>query len=77
MSKPTIKQKLAAVRMLHDFLVVRQIVSSNPAHSVHGPTIAGYEAIHMIRKGQASCRPTGAKVGLLHRFILGLFETRS
>jgi transposase, IS6 family len=33
-------------------------------------TIAGYEAIHMIRKGQAY---GDAKVGLLHRFILGLF----
>src|ERR1700748_2469101 len=33
-------------------------------------TTAGYEAIHMIRKGQACC---SAKVGLLHRFILGLF----
>jgi hypothetical protein len=31
-------------------------------------TIAGYEAIHMIRKGQACCG-----VGLLHHFILGLF----
>ena len=31
-------------------------------------TIAGYEAIHMIRKGQACC-----SVGLLHHFILGLF----
>jgi transposase, IS6 family len=31
-------------------------------------TIVGYEAIHMIRKGQACC-----SVGLLHHFILGLF----
>jgi hypothetical protein len=31
-------------------------------------TIAGYEAIHVIRKGQACCT-----VGLLNRFILGLF----
>src|SRR5438552_3277009 len=30
-SKPTVKQKLAAVRMLCDFLVVRQITPSNPA----------------------------------------------
>jgi hypothetical protein len=30
--------------------------------------IAGYEAMHMIRKGQACC-----SVGLLHHFILGLF----
>jgi len=36
-------------------------------------TIAGYEAIHMIRKGQACCNGAGAEVGLLHRFILGLF----
>src|SRR5271154_2389275 len=36
-SKPTIKLKLAAVRMLYDFLVVRQITRSNPAHSVRGP----------------------------------------
>ena len=37
-------------------------------------TIAGYEAIHMIRKGQARW---GAKAGLLHRFILGLFAATS
>jgi hypothetical protein len=36
-------------------------------------TIAGYEAIHMIRKGQAGCSAAGAEVGLLHHFILGLF----
>jgi transposase, IS6 family len=36
-------------------------------------TIAGYEAIHMIRKGQAYGSVAGKKVGLLHRFILGLF----
>jgi hypothetical protein len=35
-------------------------------------TIAGYEAIHMIRKGQAYGSAAGAKVGLVHRFILGL-----
>jgi transposase, IS6 family len=36
-------------------------------------TIAGYEAIHMIRKGQAYGSAAGANVGLLHPFILGLF----
>ena len=30
-SKPTVRLKLAAVRMLYDFLVVRQITPSNPA----------------------------------------------
>jgi site-specific recombinase XerD len=36
-SKPTIKQKLAALRMLYDFLVVRQLVPVNPTASVRGP----------------------------------------
>ena len=44
-SKPTIKQKLAAVRMLYDFLVVRQITLSNPAHSVRGPK-------YVVKKGK-------------------------
>jgi hypothetical protein len=30
-------------------------------------------AIHMIRKGQACCSAAGVKVGLLHRFIVGMF----
>jgi transposase, IS6 family len=37
-------------------------------------TIAGYEAIHMICKGQASGSVPAARAGLLHRFILGLFS---
>jgi hypothetical protein len=32
-----------------------------------------YEAIQMIRKGQAYRSAAGAKIGLLHRFILDLF----
>jgi site-specific recombinase XerD len=43
-SKPSIKQKLAAVRMLYDLLVVRQITRSNPAHSVRVPK-------YVVKKG--------------------------
>jgi hypothetical protein len=42
-AKPTVKLKLAAVRMLYDFLVVRQITRSNPAHSVRGPKVCRQE----------------------------------
>jgi integrase len=42
---PTIKQKLAAVRMLYDFLVVRQITPSNSTHSVRGPR-------YVVKKGK-------------------------
>jgi site-specific recombinase XerD len=35
--KPTVKQHLAAIRMLFDWRVTGQIVATNPAHSVRGP----------------------------------------
>jgi transposase, IS6 family len=55
--------------------IKRRIRASQHFRSFWGAwrTIAGYEAIHMIRKGQACCSAAGAEVGLLHRFILGLF----
>jgi site-specific recombinase XerD len=45
LSKPTVKQHLAAIRMLFDWLVIGQIVPMNPASSVRGPK-------HIIRKGK-------------------------
>jgi integrase/recombinase XerD len=36
-SAPTVKQHLAAVRMLFDYLVVGQVLPTNPAASVRGP----------------------------------------
>ncbi len=36
-AKPTIKQHLAAILMLFDWLVVGQIIEINPAHAVRGP----------------------------------------
>src|SRR5271163_5006095 len=55
--------------------IKRRVRASQHFRSFWGAwrTIAGYEAIHMIRKGQASRSAAGAKIGLLHRFILGLF----
>jgi site-specific recombinase XerD len=37
LSKPTVKQHLAALRMLFDWLVVGHIIETNPAHAVRGP----------------------------------------
>ena len=55
--------------------IKRRVRASQHFRSFWGAwrTIAGYEAIHMIRKGQACCSAAGAEVGLRHRFILGLF----
>jgi IS6 family transposase len=59
--------------------IKRRVRASQHFRSFWGAwrTIAGYEAIHMIRKGQASWSSADAKIGLLHRFILGLFAATS
>jgi site-specific recombinase XerD len=36
-SRPTVKQRLAGLRMLFDWMVVGQVISVNPAHAVRGP----------------------------------------
>ena len=56
--------------------IKRRIRASQHFRSFWGAwrTIAGYEAIHMIRKGQAYGSAPAARDGLLHCFILGLFS---
>jgi integrase/recombinase XerD len=46
-AKPTVKQHLAAIRMLFDWLVTGQVIPLNPAHSVRGPR-------HSVKKGKTS-----------------------
>ena len=59
--------------------IKRRVRASQHFRSFWGAwrTIAGYEAMHMIRKGQACWSMAGAKIGLLHRFILDLFAATS
>src|SRR6058998_2777778 len=44
-SAPTVKQHLAAIKMLFDWLVIGHIVDVNPASSVRGPK-------HVVRRGK-------------------------
>ena len=44
-SAPTVKQHLAALRMLFDWLVTGQVIEVNPAHTVRGPK-------HVVKKGK-------------------------
>jgi integrase len=44
-SRPTVKQQLATIRMLFDWLVTGQVMATNPAHSVRGPR-------HVVSKGK-------------------------
>jgi integrase len=43
--RPTVKQHLAAIRMLFDCLVVGQVLAINPAHEVRGPK-------HVVKRGK-------------------------
>lgn len=45
LAAPSVKQHLAALRVLFDWLVVGQVVPANPASSVRGPR-------HSVRKGK-------------------------
>ncbi len=45
LADPSVKQHLAAVRMLFDWLVTGQVVPTNPAASVKGPK-------HIVKKGK-------------------------
>ena len=44
-ARPTVKQHLAAIRMLFDWLVVGQALATNPAHAVRGPK-------HVVKRGK-------------------------
>jgi site-specific recombinase XerD len=76
-SAPSVKQHLAAIRMLFDWLVVGQIVPINPASVVRGPS-------HVVKRGKTpilspeeahelfSSIPTDTLVGLRDRALIGV-----
>jgi site-specific recombinase XerC len=76
-SKPTVKQHLAAVRMLFDWLVTGQVIRTNPAHAVRGPK-------HVVKRGKTPVLvtdqarellegiDTSSVVGLRDRALIGV-----
>ena len=44
-AKPSVKQQLATIRMLFDWLVTGQVIPVNPAHAVRGPK-------HVVKTGK-------------------------
>ncbi len=76
-SAPTVKQQLAAVRHLFDWLVTGQVVPVNPAASVRGPA-------HSVRRGKTpvldpkearallDAIDVGTPAGLRDRALIGL-----
>jgi integrase/recombinase XerC len=66
-SVPTVKQRLAGVRHLFDWLVTGQIIPTNPAASVRGPA-------HSVRRGQTPVLAIDVTTpaGLRDRALIGL-----
>jgi site-specific recombinase XerD len=74
---PSVKQRLAALRMLFDWLVIGQVMPANPASSVRGPR-------HSVKKGKTPVLSaeeartlldsidTNTTIGLRDRALIGL-----
>lgn len=83
LAAPTVKQQLAAVRMLFDWLVVGQIVPTNPAAHVRGPShVVSTGKTAMPTRDEAKALlagiPTESLIGLRDRALVGtLFYTFS
>jgi site-specific recombinase XerD len=76
-SAPTVKQHLAAVRMLFDWLVVGQVVPHNPPAAVRGPKHSmGAGKTHMPDRDEAKALlaaiDTGTLIGLRDRALIGM-----
>jgi len=56
---PSVKQHLAAIRMLFDYLVIGQVVPVNPAAAVRGPK-------HVVKRGKTPVLAWGQRI-LTHR----------
>jgi integrase/recombinase XerD len=70
-STPSVKQHLACIRMLFDWLVTSQVVPVNPAHSVRGPR-------HSVNKGVtpvlSSEEATALLAGMNVSTVVGLHD---
>jgi site-specific recombinase XerD len=76
-SPPTVKQHLAAIRMLFDWLVTGHVMETNPAHAVRGPK-------YVVKKGKTpvltadearallDAIPTDTLTGLRDRALIGV-----
>jgi len=77
LSAPTVKQRLAAVRHLFDWLVMGQILPFNPASSVRGPTYSsrsGRTPVLEVEEARAllDAIDVTSQAGLRDRALIGL-----
>src|ERR1700722_10127050 len=68
-SPPTVKQHLAALRMLFDWLVTGHVLDVNPAHAVRGPK-------YVVKKGKTPVLNADEARTLLDRIVVSRRTTR-
>lgn len=76
-SAPTVKQRLAAVRHLFDWLVTGHVMLTNPAHSVRGPKHSRKRGKTPVLSPEEARQlldgiPTGTLIGKRDRALIGL-----
>lgn len=77
LAPPSVKQRLAALRMLFDWLVVGQVVPVNPASAVRGPRYSASKGrTHVLTAEEAKVMldtiDTSDIIGLRDRALIGL-----
>jgi site-specific recombinase XerD len=77
LAKPSVKQHLAALRMLFDWLVVGQVIGMNPAHAVRGPRYSQRKGkTPVLDRDEArlliTAIDTGSLTGLRDRALIGV-----
>ena len=77
LSKPSVKQHLAALRMLFDWLVVGHVLDTNPAHAVRGPKYSQKKGkTPVLDRDEAraliAAIDTGSLTGLRDRALIGV-----
>jgi site-specific recombinase XerD len=77
LSKPSVKQHLAGIRMLCDWLVVGQVIPFNPASVVHGPKYSARTGKTQILDKEETRKlfdsiDTATLVGLRDRALIGV-----
>ena len=76
-SAPTVKQHLACIRMLFDWLVTGQVMASNPAHAVRGPRHSVIKGATTVMSSQEATEflksiDVSHVVGLRDRALIGV-----
>jgi site-specific recombinase XerD len=77
LARPSVKQQLAAIRMLFDWLVVGQVVPFNPASSVRGPRFTTKKGKTPVLSAEEARQlldaiDTSSVVGLRDRALISL-----